>query len=150
MKITNLRVVNCTVIFSFLSNRKLWLSFSCQNTCFLFHHKIRLLYIRYQTLGRRIHNGSYSLYVLGLENSVKAYLIVWITFVTMTDKYINTLLTCDILSGAIYNIKFTPIKWWNNIALIMWNDTFNAYVESSNIVVTCSREVVITILTYLQ
>ena len=48
----------------------------------------------------------------------------------MTDRYIHMSLTCDIQSGAIYNLQFILIKLRNNIACIMWNDTFNACVDS--------------------
>ena len=103
------------VRFCFLSNRKLWLSFSFQNTGFLFHHKIQLSYIWYHTLHRRIHNVAYYTYVPGLTNSVKAYLIVQMIFLTMMDRYINTWLNFNIRSGSIYNIKFTLNKLQNNI-----------------------------------
>ena len=55
----------------FLSNRKIWLLSSCQNTGLTFYHKIRLLHIRYQTLRRIIHNVAWFPYVPVLENLVE-------------------------------------------------------------------------------
>ena len=80
-----------------------------------------------------------------MYNVVKFCPIVWILFKTITDRYINKSLTCDILSRAIYNIQYTPIKLSNNIACVMWNDKFNACIESWNIIVTCFHVLVITI-----
>ena len=71
-------------------------------------------------------------------------------FKTITSRYINTSLTCNIRSGAIYNIKLNPIKWQNNIPLINWNYMFNACVEKWNILFTCFCMLVITIQTYSQ
>ena len=83
-------------------------------------------------------------------NDVKACLIVRMILLPMRSGYTNTLLTCNIRSGDIYNLQFTPIKWQNNITRIMWNVMFYAYVESSNIVVTYLHALVIKIWTYLQ
>ena len=88
--------------------------------------------------------------VPGFANAVKACLIVRTIFVTVMAVYIHTSLSCDIGSRAIYYMQFTPIKWRNNIARIMWNNTSNACLESSNILVTCSRALVITIRMYLR
>ena len=103
-----------------------------------------------QTLHRRIHNVDYYPYVPGLVNVFKACLIVKMIFLPMTSIYTNTFLTWNIWSGDIYNLQFTPIKWHNNITRIMKNDTFNACVESSNIVVTYFGVLFITIQTFFQ
>ena len=121
---------------------------SNQRSSFLF--KKRISYIQYQNLRIRIHNVAYFLYVHVLANVVKAYLIFQIIFLPVMARYTNTLLTWNIWSGDIYILQFTPIKWRNNITRIMWNDTFNAYVESSDTVVTYLPALVITIWTYLQ
>ena len=51
-----------------------------------------------------------------MENVVKACLFMRMIFETMPGRYIHTYLTCDIRSRAIYNLQFTPIKWWKHIA----------------------------------
>ena len=61
---------------------------------------------------------------------VKACMIVQLIFLPMTDGCINTSLTFYIQYGAIYNLQFNPIKWWNNITRIIWNNMFNACIES--------------------
>ena len=117
-------------------------SFSSQNLTFVYSMP---------DLTRRIHNlvgferVYYSLSIPVLDNSVKSCSIVWTLFKTFTAVYINKYLTCNIGYRAIYYIQFTPIKWWNNIASVIWNYAFNKCVESCNIVVTCLRELVITI-----
>ena len=61
----------------------------------------------------------YSPYVPGLENFFKACLIGQMVSKTMTAGYINKFLTCNIGSGAIYNIQFNPIKSRNSIDRII-------------------------------
>ena len=50
-------------------------------------------------------------------------LIMLMIFETMTDAWINTSVTCNITSGAIYNIQVTLIILHNNIALhnVKWH-----------------------------
>ena len=106
----NLQVVNVVVKFLINQKRRLFLSF--QNTGFSFHYKIRLSYIRYQTLHRRIHNlvvlslYPYSQYVPGFKKYIKAFPIVLMVIKTITAGYIiNCLLAAYYLGPyTIYNL----------------------------------------------
>ena len=75
-----------------------------------FSIKNRLFYIQYHTFCRIIHNVSCSMYVPSLENVVTACLIFQIIFLYVTSRYINTLLTYNIQSRAIYNLQLFQLN----------------------------------------
>ena len=133
-----------------MSNRKLLFIIIVSKQRSYFSLNNQLSYIWYHKLHKRIYNVAYSMYVSSLANVVKAYLILQIIFLPIPARYNNTLLPRNIQSEDIFNLQFTPMKWRNNITRIMWNYTFNAYVESSDTVVTYLPALVITIWTYLQ
>ena len=66
-------------------------------------------------------------------------------FKTYTPRYIIKYLTCDIRFRSIYDIQFTPIKLQSLIPCVLWNYTFDACVESWNIIVTCLCVLLVTI-----
>ena len=86
-----------------LSNIKLWLLLSCQNTGFIFHHKIRLYYIQYQTLRRIIHN----LFGLRVSLILHIYLVWWMMFRPVQSwEWNSKLLQPDVIIHCLLEISY--------------------------------------------
>ena len=73
--------------------------------------------------------AAYSLYVPGLENIVKACLVIQMIFVTITSVHMNKLITIIIGYMDVFDKQSPPIKLWDYITCFMWNRTLNVYVE---------------------
>ena len=109
--------------------------FSCQNKGFTFHHKILLYFIWYHTVLMRVYNPvGLSLYIILHMYPVCKFSLrpvrpcEWYPK-TITAICINKLLTRVTVSSSVYS-KYSPlIKWWNYIAHVVWNCTFNTYIE---------------------
>ena len=75
-EVNKLVVSQLYIMVEFLVKQKIMITFLVLDSGLPFHHKIRLLYSRNQTLRRRIHNEACSLFVTGLKFFAKVCLIV--------------------------------------------------------------------------